>query len=124
MIRRIASTIVVGVVAAGVVACAGIQTALGPKDGAGNLLIDKPVKVFVMGKGKGWGQEVPDNLKTGAWVYAAYGPDGQPLKARFAECRACHVPLARNDFVRRDDEYSEKRAGHSVFFPACQWTPT
>jgi hemoglobin len=81
------------------------------KDAAGMLLKDKPAKVFVMGKGEGWGQDVPDNIKTGAWVYAAYGPDGQPLKANFAECRACHVPLAQKDFVHRYDEYFEKQAG-------------
>lgn len=82
------------------------------KDAAGKLAKDKLAKVFVMGKGEGWGQDVPDNVKTGAWVYAAYGPDGQPLKANFAECRACHVPLAQKDFVHRYDEYFEKRGGH------------
>lgn len=81
------------------------------KDAAGKLVKDKLAKVFVMGKGEGWGQDVPDNLKTGNWVYAAYGPDGLPLKANFAECRACHVPLAQKDFVHRYDEYFEKRAG-------------
>lgn len=178
MIRRIVSTMVVGVVAAGIVACAAMQAASMPKDGelalpadykswpvflkevqkpdavrdlyvnpagartakgqmfpngtqfvmeiysakkaadgsfeknaAGNLVKDKLAKVFVMGKGEGWGQDVPDNVKTGAWVYAAYGPDGQPLKANFAECRACHVPLAQKDFVHRYDEYFEKRGG-------------
>jgi hypothetical protein len=79
------------------------------KDAEGKLVKDKLAKVFVMGKGEGWGQTVPDNVKTGAWVYAAYGPDGQPLKANFAECRACHVPLAQKDFVHRYDEYFEKR---------------
>lgn len=81
------------------------------KDAAGKLVKDKLAKVFVMGKGEGWGQDVPDNVKTGAWIYAAYGPDGQPLKANFAECRACHVPLVQKDFVHRYDEYFEKRSG-------------
>ena len=79
------------------------------KDAAGKLGKDKLVKVFVMEKGEGWGKDVPDNVKTGAWVYAAYGPDGQPLKVNFSECRACHVPLAQKDFVHRYDEYFEKR---------------
>ena len=79
------------------------------KDAMGKLIKDKLAKVFVMGKGEGWGQEVPDNLKTGAWVYSAYGPDGQPLKANFAECRACHAPLGQKDFVHRYDEYFEQR---------------
>lgn len=79
------------------------------RDAMGKLIKDKLAKVFVMGKGEGWGQEVPDNLKTGAWVYSAYGPDGQPLKAKFAECRACHAPLGQKDFVHRYDEYFEQR---------------
>ena len=82
------------------------------KDAAGKLVKDKLAKVFVMGKEEGWGQDVPDNLKTGSYVYAAYTPDGQPLKANFAECRACHAPLVQKDFVHRYDEYFEKRAGH------------
>lgn len=83
------------------------------KDAAGKLVKARLAKVFVMGKGEGWGQYVPDDIKTGAWVCAAYGPDGQPLKANFAECRACHVPLAQKDFVHRYDEYFETWAGHS-----------
>jgi Cytochrome P460 len=78
----------------------------------GKLVKDKLAKVFVMGKGEGWGQDVPDNVKTGSWVYAAYSTDGQPLKVNFNDCRACHVPLAQKDFVHRYDEYFEKRAGH------------
>ncbi len=81
------------------------------RDAVGQLVKDKLVKVFVMAKGEGWGQGVPDNIKTGAWVYAAYGPDGEPLKANFAECRACHVPLAQKDFVHRYDQYFEQRDG-------------
>jgi hypothetical protein len=82
------------------------------KDAAGKLVKDKLAKIFVMGKGEGWGQDVPDTFKTGAWVYSAYAPDGQPLKANFNECRACHVPLGQQkDFVHRYDEYFEKRSG-------------
>ncbi|MDP3091392.1 MAG: cytochrome P460 family protein [Nitrospira sp.] len=56
------------------------------KDAAGKLVKDKLAKVFVMGKGEGWGQDVPDNVKTGAWVYAAYGPDAA------SEGEFCRVP--------------------------------
>ena len=52
---------------------------------------------------------MPDNLKTGNWVYSAYGPDGKPLAEDFTKCRACHAPLAQKDFVHRYDEYFEKR---------------
>ena len=81
-----------------------------PETGAdGKLVKGDLAKVFVMGKGEGWGQDVPDNLKTGNWVYSAYGPDGKPLVEDFNKCRACHVPLAVKDFVHRYDEYFEKR---------------
>lgn len=81
-----------------------------PETGAdGKLVKGDLAKVFVMGKGEGWGQDVPDNLKNGNWVFAAYGPDGKALAEDFAKCRACHAPLAQKDFVHRYDEYFEKR---------------
>ncbi len=78
-------------------------------DADGKLVKGDLAKVFVMGKGEGWGQDAPDNLKTGNWVFAAYGPDGKALTEDFGKCRACHVPLAAKDFVHRYDEYFEKR---------------
>lgn len=75
----------------------------------GKLVKGDLAKVFIMGKGDGWGQAAPDNLKTGAWVFSAAGPDGKPLAEDFTKCRACHVPLAQKDFVHRYDEYFEKR---------------
>ncbi|THI88275.1 MAG: hypothetical protein CAF41_006145 [Nitrospira sp. CG24A] len=75
----------------------------------GKLVKDDLAKILVMGKGEGWGQEVPDNLKNGQWVFAAYGPDGKALAEDFTKCRACHAPLAQKDFVHRYDEYFEKR---------------
>lgn len=76
----------------------------------GKLIKGDLAKVFVMGKGEGWGQEVPDNLKNGSWVFSAYGSDGKALAEDFTKCRACHAPLAAKDFVHRYDEYFEKRA--------------
>jgi hemoglobin len=76
----------------------------------GKLVKGDLAKVFVMGKGEGWGKDVPDNVKTGAWVFSAYGPDGKALAEDFNKCRACHVPLAQKDFVHRYDEYFETRA--------------
>lgn len=75
----------------------------------GKLLKGELAKIFVMAKGEGWGQEVPDNLKNGNWVYSAFGPDGKPLAEDFTKCRACHAPLAQKDFVHRYDEYFETR---------------
>jgi hemoglobin len=67
-----------------------------PESGVdGKLVKGELAKVFVMGKGERWGQDVPDNLKNGNWVFAAYGPDGKAL--------------AQKDFVHRYDEYFEQR---------------
>lgn len=82
-----------------------------PETGAdGKLIKGDLAKVFVMGKGDGWGQDVPDGLKNGNWVFAAYGPDGTALPEDFSACRVCHASLAAKDFVHRYDEYFEKRA--------------
>lgn len=76
----------------------------------GKLVKDRLAKIFVMQKGDGWGQDVPDNMKTGNWVYSAFTPDGEPLKVNFNECRACHVPVgAQKDWAHRYDEYFETR---------------
>jgi hypothetical protein len=76
----------------------------------GKLVKGDLAKVFVMGKDAGWGQDVPDNLKNGTWVFAAYGPDGKALAEDFTKCRACHAPLAQKHFVHRYDEYLAARS--------------
>lgn len=75
----------------------------------GRLIKGDLAKVFMMGKGEGWGGGQPDNLKNGSWVYSASSPDGKLLAEDFMKCRACHAPLAMKDFVHRYDEYFEKR---------------
>jgi hemoglobin len=81
-----------------------------PEAGAdGRLVKGDLAKVFVMGKGEGWGQDVPDNLKNGNWAFPVFGPDGKALADDFTKCRACHAPLAAKDFVHRYDEYFDKR---------------
>jgi len=75
----------------------------------GKLVKGDLAKIFVMGKGEGWGQGAPEGLKNGDWLYAAYSQDGKPLAEDFTKCRACHLPLVQKDFVHRYDEYFEKR---------------
>lgn len=75
----------------------------------------KPVKgdlakVFVMGKDQGWGDKLPENLKNGDWIYAAYDPSSKPLMEDFGKCRACHMPLAQKDFIHKYDEYFQTRS--------------
>jgi len=77
----------------------------------GKLVKDKVVRIFVMEKAKGAGADVPDALKNGDWVYAAFTSDGARTDDSYLPCRACHVPLtASKDFVHRYDEYFQKRA--------------
>lgn len=75
----------------------------------GKLVKGSLVKVFVQGKGNGWGQSAPPELRNGEWAYAAYGPDGQKTADPTAACRGCHLPLSGKDFVHRYDEYFAKR---------------
>lgn len=80
----------------------------------GKLVKGDLAKVFVMEKGsEKWGQDVPEPLKNGTWVFSAFGPDGKPLAEDFTKCRACHAPLAQKDFTHRLDEYLQQRTSRS-----------
>jgi hemoglobin len=77
----------------------------------GKLVKGNMVRIFVMAKARGAGQDVPEALRTGEWVYAAYLPDGRKAEDPYAPCRSCHAPLTeKKDFVQRYDEYFQKRA--------------
>lgn len=79
--------------------------------GDGRMAKGELAKVFVMGKGQGWGDQVePTALRNGDWVYSAWMADGKtPSGDNFSTCRSCHLPLASKDFVARYDEYFDKR---------------
>ncbi len=81
------------------------------KSADGKLVKGDLLKVYVMGKGKGWGESAPVGLKNGDWVYSAYLADGKTASADpAAGCRACHLPLGESkDWVHRYDEYFQKR---------------
>jgi len=76
----------------------------------GKLVRGELVRIFVMEKAAGAGQDVPEALRNGEWVYAAYLPDGKKAEDNLTTCRACHLPLANKDFVQRYDEYFTARA--------------
>jgi hemoglobin len=68
------------------------------------------LKVFMMGKGEGWGESAPAGMKNGDWIYSAYFADGNPAPDPIVACRACHFPLGEvKDFVHRYDEYFQAR---------------
>lgn len=75
------------------------------KGADGKLVKGDLFKVFVMGKGAGWGESAPEGLKNGDWVYAAYDAKGVKGPDPIVPCRACHLPLAAKDFFFRYDEY-------------------
>ena len=75
----------------------------------GKLVKGELLRVFVMGKGDGWGRDVAEPLRNGNWVYAAWLPDGQKAPDDTSTCRACHLPLAAKDFVPRYDEHFASR---------------
>ena len=75
------------------------------KDADGRLVKGNLLRIFVMGKGEGWGNSAPQGLRNGDWVYAAYGVDGTLSGDPIAPCRSCHLPLAQKDYVPRYDEY-------------------
>ncbi len=80
------------------------------KDGQGNLIKDGLAKVYVMQKGKGWGQQAPQGLRNGDWIYSAFKPNGDRLDVDYTTCRGCHMPLGdAKDYVHHYDEYFEKR---------------
>ncbi len=90
------------------------------KPGAdGKLIKGELLRVFVMGKGDGWGDSAPQGLKNGDWVYAAYLADGLTKAPEPAvTCRACHLPLTKVDYVHRYDEYFATRDGGVFTRPA------
>lgn len=79
-------------------------------DAGGKLQKQGLSKIFLMGKGPGWGQGVAPELRTGEWAYAAFDPGGKSLGKDASSCRGCHVPLKDSDYVARVPEFEAARA--------------
>lgn len=81
------------------------------KTGAdGKLVKGELLRVFVMGKNPGWGQDVIESLRNGNWIYSSYTASGAKGPEDLVTCRACHAPLtATKDFVHRYDEHFAAR---------------
>lgn len=75
----------------------------------GKLVKGELQRIGVMGKGDGWGQDVPEALRNGNWVYSQWMPSGQKAPDDLNTCRACHLPVANKDFVHRYDEHFASR---------------
>lgn len=49
-------------------------------------------RLFVMEKGKGWGEEYDEASRTGDWQFQWYWPDGTiNMEENTARCRSCHM---------------------------------
>ncbi len=79
----------------------------------GKLVKGGMVRIFVMEKAKGAGQDVPEALRNGEWVYSSYTPDGKKTEDNLMACRGCHLTVPKDkDFVHRYDEFFQKRAAN------------
>jgi hemoglobin len=67
-------------------------------------------KIFLMKKVEGpMSSDITPGLENGTWVYSAFSAAGKPLTEDFNACRGCHLPDAGKDFVKRYDEYFQRR---------------
>ena len=79
----------------------------------GKFVKGELVKIGVMGKGAGWGESAPPELRNGDWIYSMYMADAKTKAPDdTATCRACHLPLKDKDYIFRYDEYFQKRASY------------
>ena len=60
----------------------------------GNLVL-----VAVMQREQGWGTKYPAAIRNGNWEYAAFNADGSHANKDLNACAACHVPLAKTNFL-------------------------
>ena len=85
------------------------------KDAAGRLIKGNLMHVYVMGKEATWGGDVPEAVRNGNWIYAAYKPDGSANPGIVGSCRGCHTPLKNDDYVFHYDRYfAERKASWTV----------
>ncbi len=66
----------------------------------GRRIRGKLAAVGVMEKREGWGQSIPEKLRTGDWDFAIFNPDGKRLvKKDLNKCRECHAGHASTDHL-------------------------
>ena len=65
----------------------------------GRRVRSKLAAIAVMEKRKGFGADLPKDLKNGEWDFAVFKTDGSVAKKDLNKCRACHAPLTDKDHV-------------------------
>jgi len=89
----------------GSVIAAEVYKAKKDKDGEviesdlGRRVRSKLAAIAVMEKRKGFGADLPKDLKNGEWDFAVFKTDGSVAKKDLNKCRACHAPLTDKDHV-------------------------
>jgi len=89
----------------GSVLAAEIYKAKKDKDGEviesdlGRRVRNKLAAIAVMEKRKGFGANIPKDLKNGDWDFAVFKTDGSVAKKDLDKCRACHAPLSETQHV-------------------------
>lgn len=70
-------------------------------DNEGHFIADGPVAMVAMQqKRKGWGADIPENIRNGDWEYAVYDIDGKlRTSANVQPCFTCHKPRDKDDFT-------------------------
>lgn len=70
------------------------------KDANGRFIKDKLVAVNSMKKGRGYGADIPAEIRNGDWIYQSFTPDGKVNdKANLTACFQCHLPFAKDDYL-------------------------
>ena len=82
------------------------------RDAKGNMLSGGLLRFVVMGKRSGSGAAIPENLRNGDWLFAAFTADRKhdtDPQAEAKGCMACHKPHDRLDYVKTYLQMSGKR---------------
>ena len=82
------------------------------RDARGNMLTGTLLRLVVMEKRPGSGAAIPENLRNGDWLFAAFTADRKHDTDPWAEvkgCMACHKPPDRLDYVKTYLAMSGKR---------------
>lgn len=82
------------------------------RDAKGNLLTGALLRFVVMEKRPGSGAAIPENLRNGDWLFAAFTADRKhdtDPQADVKGCMACHKPHDRLDYVKTYLAMSGKR---------------
>jgi cytochrome c553 len=81
-------------------------------DESGRLTPDRVTSLVAMARERAAGATIPILLRNGDWRYAAFTPDRNERSGlNYAECFACHLPLARSNYIFTNTELYARHPG-------------